>query len=122
MYESCKSLGGGVKWNETLNECTCSYEQKQQFKQLCESDGSIVFEKEDIKETGLLGGVCIAFASSGEMMCMVLAILTDMSPTYPGDHGQTIRLYRAVEMNKISQMLMKAQQEALFGPLSSNNL
>ena len=109
MYEHCKSLHRN-KWNELLNECICSYKQKQEFKQLCESDGSIVFEIEDIKEPGVLGGVCIAIASSGEIKYTVLAIVTDMSPPYLDSQGQTMRLYRAVKMTKISQLLKEAEK------------
>ena len=109
MYDNCKTLDRRA-WNEILNECTCSYEQKQEFKQLCESDGSIVFEKEDIKEPGVLGGVCVAIASSGEIKYTVLAIVTNMSPPYPDGQGQTKRLYRAVKMTKISQLLKEAEK------------
>ena len=109
VYERCKTLDRR-QLNEKLNECTCSYEQKQEFKQLCESDGSIVFEKEDIKEPGVLGGVCVAIASSGEIKYTVLAIVTNMTPSYLDSQGQTMRLYRAVKMTKISQLFKEAEK------------
>ena len=109
MYENCKTLDRR-KWSEILNECTCSYEQKQEFKQLCESDGSIVFEKEDMKEPGVLGGVCVAIGISGEIRYTVLAIVTNMTSSYLDSQGQTMRLYRAVKMTKICQLLKEAEK------------
>ena len=97
------------------------------FRELCDADGILVFEKEDIKENGILGSVCLAKSDSGDddHSYKALAIVTNMSSPYMDDEtGTSRRLYRAVKMSKISQELkgvlpIRGSVENLFQNLES---
>ena len=100
VYADCSNLSD---WEKRLNEYDGDIRDKQHFKQLCECDGAIVFEKRGVQKEGALGGICLAVASSGTIDYTVLAIVTDVFPPYYDDNSDTKRLFRAMKMSKILQ-------------------